>query len=199
MPSLELETAFLQLVVSRMQLSLPRACMLGFCIQGSCIATKIGSCNLVSLRRTFIFAFIWVTLQCETMIRLANLTLTGSFLHPQQGIRGDLALVQCGFSSLAISSRLRLEFSLMSFHCVKIHTRVAPWTLKNFLPRKKMILVTPRVTTNTAQTCAKMATDTAGQEGLVGRQTKKKHNKYRREKPWDNEDIDHWKVRLPSL
>ena len=24
--------------------------------------------------------------------------------------------------------------------------------------------------------------------------TKKNHNKYRRDKPWDNEDIDHWKV-----
>jgi ribosomal RNA assembly protein len=36
-----------------------------------------------------------------------------------------------------------------------------------------------------------MADDT----GSINKETKKKnHNKYRRDKPWDNEDIDHWKV-----
>jgi len=24
--------------------------------------------------------------------------------------------------------------------------------------------------------------------------TKKNHNKYRKDKPWDNENIDHWKI-----
>ena len=43
------------------------------------------------------------------------------------------------------------------------------------------------MSTNEAETAPK-----ARVEG----EKKKKHNKYRREKPWDNEDIDHWKVLL---
>lgn len=45
-----------------------------------------------------------------------------------------------------------------------------------------------------------MATDVSTNAALEGgedennKSSKKNHKKYRRDKPWDNEDIDHWKV-----
>jgi len=42
-----------------------------------------------------------------------------------------------------------------------------------------------------AVAAASSRTDSAGTNG---NKKKKNHNKYRREKPWDTEDVDHWKV-----
>lgn len=42
---------------------------------------------------------------------------------------------------------------------------------------------------SSSEPAAAAATDDSNKK-----QTKKNHNKYRRDKPWDNEDIDHWKV-----
>lgn len=33
----------------------------------------------------------------------------------------------------------------------------------------------------------------------TGSGAKKNHNKYRKEKPWDHDGIDHWKVEVGSL
>lgn len=33
-----------------------------------------------------------------------------------------------------------------------------------------------------------------GAEGPAAETGKKNHNKYRKEKPWDHDGIDHWKV-----
>eukprot|EP00511_Aplanochytrium_stocchinoi_P006557 CAMPEP_0204833182 /NCGR_PEP_ID=MMETSP1346-20131115/15908_1 /ASSEMBLY_ACC=CAM_ASM_000771 /TAXON_ID=215587 /ORGANISM="Aplanochytrium stocchinoi, Strain GSBS06" /LENGTH=60 /DNA_ID=CAMNT_0051965493 /DNA_START=122 /DNA_END=301 /DNA_ORIENTATION=+ len=38
------------------------------------------------------------------------------------------------------------------------------------------------------------ANETAGAPSSSSSNGKKNHNKYRRDKPWDNPDIDHWKV-----
>ena len=39
-----------------------------------------------------------------------------------------------------------------------------------------------------------MSDDNANNPTTTKTQKKKNHNKYRREKPWDSEDIDHWKI-----
>jgi ribosomal RNA assembly protein len=70
-------------------------------------------------------------------------------------------------------------------HAIYVFSQLAPFFFRNHygIDRKKTIVT---MSSSKVQETTHAATDNGT--------NKKNHNKYRRDKPWDNEEIDHWKV-----